>query len=79
MGSRRCFTGAVCSRVSMEKVARREGERIWRGREDLEGREMVEKMSSSCWAEERNSRREERISIYGVMVSGVLVFIWVVR
>jgi len=63
MASRRGLTGSDCSSVSCEKVVRIEGERICRTREVLEGSGRVEKMSSSCWVGERNSRREERISM----------------
>jgi hypothetical protein len=62
MGSKRCFTGVAWSRVKCDKVLRIEGARIWRTREVLGSMGIVEKISSSCWVGEMNSRREERIS-----------------
>jgi hypothetical protein len=58
-------------------VLRIEGARICRTRDVLGSIGIVENGSSSCCVGERNSRREERISRYGWIVSGVLVFSWI--
>jgi hypothetical protein len=58
-------------------VLRSEGARICRTRDVLGSIGIVENMSSSCCVGDRNSRREKRISRYGWIVSGVLVFNWI--
>jgi hypothetical protein len=57
-------------------VERMEGVRIWRTREGLVGKAIEEKRSSCCWVGERKTRREEKISKYEAMVSGVAILIW---
>jgi len=79
MGSMRGLTGFAWSRVNRETVERMVGARICRTRDCLGSSVSVEKRSSSCAAGERMERSEERISTYGVIVSGVLVLICVVR
>jgi hypothetical protein len=79
MGSRRCFIGVTWSIDNCEIVFSIDGERICRTREDFWSKFIVEKISFSCCAGERKISNEERISRYGVMVSGAEIFNWVVK